>query len=79
VADFLKIHRVLEVGGIALLVAVDRVKQRAVTLDAQIRNIELAADIAGAGALDLDGACAEVCQAHGGGGTGEELGKVEDD
>ena len=79
VADFLQIGMILEVCGIALLVAVDRVEERAVTLDAEVGDIQLPADVAGAGTLDLDHARAKVREAHGGCGACQKLGEIEND
>jgi hypothetical protein len=49
------------------------VEERAVPFNAKVGYIELAADVAGSGALDLDDARTEVSQAHGGGWPREEL------
>jgi hypothetical protein len=52
--------RVLEIGGIAPLIAVDGVKQRTVPIELQVRDIELTTEIPLPGTLDLDNLRAEV-------------------
>ena len=52
----------LEVGGKAFLVSVDRVKEGAIALKLQIRDVEPAAKVAALRALDLDDTGAHVGQ-----------------
>lgn len=73
-----EIRRILEIGGITLLVAIDRVKKRAVAVERKIGDVEVTTDVAAARPLDLDDARTEVCEPGRGLGAGKKLGKVED-
>ena len=74
---FLQVRRILEVGAVAVLVAVDGVEEGAVALDPDIGDIELAADVAGAGPFNLDHAGTQIRQPHRRRGAGQELAEVE--
>ena len=58
--EHLPVIFVAQVGGNALLVAIDRVEQGIVAVDIGVGQIEMAAEVALAGPLDLDHPRAEV-------------------
>src|SRR5262249_16200679 len=72
-----QVFRIFQVSREALFVAVDGVKQRAVAVQFKVCDIKLSADVAGAGALNLDDPGAEVGQAHRRARPGQELAKIE--
>jgi len=78
-ADADEVFGSLEICRIRLLVAIDGVKERGVAVEREIGDIELAAEIARTGALDLDDASAKVGHTQAGGGAGEELREVDNE
>src|SRR5579862_3043752 len=67
-----------QIGREALLVAVYRMKERAVAVNGEIRNIELPADIARLRTLDLDHSRSHIAQSESRGRAGEELAEIQD-
>src|SRR5690606_15558238 len=74
-----KLLGIFEVERDALLIAVDGVEERAVAVDVGVGDVEAAADVAGAWALELDHPRAEVGEAQGGRRAREELAHVDND
>src|SRR6516225_9862835 len=69
--------RCLEVRGEALFVAVDRVENGRLTIEAHVRHIQTSAEIAGNGLLDFDHSRPEVRQPQARARTREELAQVD--
>ena len=73
----LQVARRFQVGGEALLVAVDGVEERAVGAESLVRELQLAGEVAAAGALHLDDLGAEIGEPQAAGRSRQELAEVE--
>jgi hypothetical protein len=69
---------VLEIGGEAFLVPIDRMEEGALAFDPEIRDVELAADVTTLRAFNLDHAGSEIGESHGGCRACKKLTEVED-
>ena len=75
--DAVQIRRVFQVGGEALFISVDRVKECTFAIQLQFRDIELSAEIAPVRTLNFDDARAQISQAQGRRGTRQKDAEIE--
>ncbi len=75
---FRHVGGILQVCGVTLFVAIDRMEERRVTIEFQVRDVEPSAQITAIRSFDLDHARTQIGQPQSAGWTSQELTEIDD-